>query len=348
MEAPPARIARNENVRQAGRSVLKIRGENDCGRGVEGTGFLYQPGRIMTNAHVVAGVDNPHVMVDGEEVDAKVVEYDPRQDIAVLAVDGLDLPYLRFDYTGESKQAAAVLGYPEDGPYDVQGARIRTQQRLRSPDIYGGGTVIRDVYSLRSLIRPGNSGGPLVSTSGEVLGMIFAASVTDKETGYALTARPAARSSAAEVDTGVCLSTSRQRSTGLGPPSRASHRARLAETRSATSAQQRLLGLLGLLDGALRRADVLHPRVADEAEQRGDRGVDDPHDQEAPGEVEPGQVDEVGEGDRQHDHDEQQHEDRRCEQPRGEAAVLDAEGELGLREVDLVPDQLRRRRRAQT
>ncbi len=210
VDPPPGRIARNANVREAGRSVLKIRGENDCGRGVEGTGFLYQPGRLLTNAHVVAGVDKPQVIVDGDEVDATVVEYDPRQDIAVLAVEGLDRPYLRFDFEGEKAQSAAVLGYPEDGPYNVQGARIRTQQRLRSPDIYGGGTVIRDVYSLRALIRPGNSGGPLVSTSGEVLGMIFAASVTDRETGYALTSDQL-RESAAEgrvrnksVNTGPC------------------------------------------------------------------------------------------------------------------------------------------------
>jgi S1-C subfamily serine protease len=138
------------------------------------------------------------------------VEYDPQQDIAVLSVDGLDLPYLRFDFEAESKQPAAVLGYPEDGPYDVQGARIRMQQRLRSPNIYGTGTVIRDVYSLRALIRPGNSGGPLVSTTGEVLGMIFAASVTDEDTGYALTAGQL-RESAVEgsttdgaADTGSC------------------------------------------------------------------------------------------------------------------------------------------------
>ncbi len=207
---PPAAIARNANVEAAARSVVKIRGENNCGRGVEGSGFVYQPDRILTNAHVVAGVDDPRVLVDGNEREARVVEYNPKQDIAVLAVDGLNLPYLRFDFTAESKQAAAVLGYPEDGPYDVQGARIRNSQRLRSPDIYGRGTVIREVYSVRALIRPGNSGGPLVSTAGEVLGMVFAASVTDKETGYALTAdqlkaaAAAGSSRSSEVGTGAC------------------------------------------------------------------------------------------------------------------------------------------------
>jgi S1-C subfamily serine protease len=210
VKPPPKRIAGNVNIQDAKLSVLKIRGENSCGRGVEGSGFVYQPNRILTNAHVVAGVDNPHVIVEDDEVDARVVEYNPRLDIAVLAVDDLRLPYLRFDFEGDAQQPAAVLGYPEDGPYNVQGARIRSSQRLRSPDIYGRGTVIREVYSLRALIRPGNSGGPLVSTSGDVLGMIFAASVTDKDTGYALTAdqlkdsAAEGASRAGKVDTGPC------------------------------------------------------------------------------------------------------------------------------------------------
>lgn len=130
--ASPPRIAKNANVIRAGKSVLKVRGENVCGRGVEGSGFLFQPDRLMTNAHVVAGVRDPQVIVDGDEVDAKVVYYDPKRDIAVLSVPGLDLPYLRFDLDGEAGAAGAVLGFPEDGPYDVQAARIRSVQRLRS------------------------------------------------------------------------------------------------------------------------------------------------------------------------------------------------------------------------
>lgn len=207
---PPAGIARDPEVRAARGSVLKIRGENACGRGVEGTGFVYSPGRIMTNAHVVAGVDEPNVLVGQEEVDARVVLYNPDLDVAVLAVDGLDRPFLRFDKSGEARQSAAVLGYPNDGPYDVQAARIRGEQRLRSPDIYGRGTVLREVFSLRSLVRPGNSGGPLLSEDGDVLGVIFAASVTDRDTGYALTAEQVSASAARgltgddEVSTGDC------------------------------------------------------------------------------------------------------------------------------------------------
>lgn len=207
---PPARIARDPEVRAAQRSVLKIRGENSCGRGVEGTGFLYSPNRIMTNAHVVAGVGEPDILVDDVEVPARVVLYDPDLDVAVLAVEDLGRPFLRFDRTGESRQSAAVLGYPNDGPYDVQAARIRGEQRLRSPDIYGRGTVVREVFSLRSLVRPGNSGGPLLSADGDVLGVIFAASVTDRNTGYALTADQVSEragqgiTNSAAVGTGDC------------------------------------------------------------------------------------------------------------------------------------------------
>jgi len=207
---PSDKVARDPEVRAARASVLKIRGENECGRGVEGTGFVYSPGRVMTNAHVVAGVDEPNVLVNDQEVPARVVHYDSDLDVAVLAVQGLGRPFLRFDKTGEAQDDAAVLGYPNDGPYNVQAARIRGEQRLRSPDIYGGGSVVREVFSLRSLVRPGNSGGPLLSVDGDVLGVIFAASVSDRDTGYALTADQVSRSAAAgltndaEVDTGDC------------------------------------------------------------------------------------------------------------------------------------------------
>lgn len=189
---PPTGIGRDPDVVAAGRSVLKIRGDNRCGRGVAGTGFLYSANRMMTNAHVVAGVDRPRVVVDGDEVEAEVVHYDPDLDVAVLEVPELGRPALQFDRDGQAKTPGAVLGFPEDGPYDAQSARIRSEQRLRSPDIYGDGTVVRDVFAVRSLIRPGNSGGPMVSRSGEVLGVVFAASVTDESTGYLLTAEQVA------------------------------------------------------------------------------------------------------------------------------------------------------------
>ncbi|MBB3042557.1 MarP family serine protease [Nocardioides sp. LMS-CY] len=206
----PRRLLQDPDVERAAVSVAKIRGTNDCGRGVEGSGFLYAQNRLMTNAHVVAGVDEPEVVVGDTTLPASVVYYNPDVDVAVLAYDSGDTDLLEFDQSAGAGDGVAVLGYPEDGPYDVQPARIRSQQRLRSPDIYGRGTVIRDVYSLRGLIRPGNSGGPIVSSRGDVVGVVFAASVNDHDTGYALTAEQVAEAAGAGlrssdvVDTGDC------------------------------------------------------------------------------------------------------------------------------------------------
>src|SRR5689334_10439278 len=205
----PGNVVHDPEVERAELSVFKIRGNNSCGDGIEGSGFLYSPHRMMTNAHVVAGVRDPKVRVGTRNVAAKVVYYNPEIDVAVLAVD-IDGPVIHFDDAGKAKQAAVVLGYPNDGPFDAQPARIRAEQRLRSPDIYGRGTVTREVFSLRGLVRPGNSGGPLVSMDGRVLGGIFAASVSDKDTGYALTANQvsiaAGRgiSASGRVSTGKC------------------------------------------------------------------------------------------------------------------------------------------------
>ena len=205
------RMLTDPDVMAAETSVVKVRGANGCGSGVEGTGFFYAPGRLMTNAHVVAGVTRPEVEVGGSSVVASVVLYDADLDIAVLSVPDVGVPQLAFDTEADPRDPIAVLGYPEDGPYDVQSGRIRAEQRLRSPDIYGDGTVIRQVYSLRALIRPGNSGGPIVTSAGEVAGLVFAASVSDRDTGYALTASQVAESAAAgvtresPVDTGTCV-----------------------------------------------------------------------------------------------------------------------------------------------
>ncbi len=206
----PQRLLQDPDVVNDQASVLKVRGTNDCGRGVEGSGFVYAANRLMTNAHVVAGVDDPQVYIGDSAVAATVVYYNPDVDVAVLAFDSGDTPQLDFDREAAARDGVAILGYPEDGPYDVQPGRIRAEQRLRSPNIYGDGTVIREVYSLRGLVRPGNSGGPIVSSAGEVVGVVFAASVTDRDTGYALTAEQVSRSATVgltnsnSVSTGGC------------------------------------------------------------------------------------------------------------------------------------------------
>jgi S1-C subfamily serine protease len=185
------RMLRDPDVTRAGSSVLKVRGTNSCGRGIEGSGFVFAEDRLMTNAHVVAGVDDPQVVVGDDTMDATVVFYDSDLDVAVLKFDSGAIPVLPFSTVEEPaapKDSIAILGYPQDGPFDIESGRIRAMQTLRSPDIYGDGAVIRDVFSLRGLVRPGNSGGPIVDSAGEVVGVVFAASVTDDDTGYALTA----------------------------------------------------------------------------------------------------------------------------------------------------------------
>lgn len=209
--APTPAIASRPGVLAAAGSVVKILGAAEsCSRSIEGSGFVYAPARVMTNAHVVAGVDRPVVRIDDTDYAAQVYYYDPDTDVAVLSVPDLDAPALDFDRTARSRDMAAVLGYPENGPYDVQPARIREVRTLRSPNIYGDDTVFREAYSLYARVRPGNSGGPLVDTGGDVIGVLFAASVTDANTGYALTvdqvddAAQAGLAADAAVDTGAC------------------------------------------------------------------------------------------------------------------------------------------------
>lgn len=203
----PDRLRNDPQVLATEGSVLKIRGANDCGRGVEGTGFVFAPDRVMTNAHVVAGVDDPEVQIGGDTELARVVLYDPDLDVAVLAVDTGDAPILQFDESVQPEDPVAIVGYPQDGPFDVQPGRIRDNPTLRSPDIYGSGTVLRDVFALRGLVRPGNSGGPIITPAGDVAGVVFAASVEDADTGYALTAAQVADSAAEGRDTEAEVST---------------------------------------------------------------------------------------------------------------------------------------------
>ena len=186
---PNEQILKRSVVQRTEPSVVKVLGEaEECSRGVEGSAFVYAPERVMTNAHVVAGVDDPTVIADNERYEATTVVYDEDLDIAILAVDGLDARPLDFDLDGGAGSNAVVMGYPGNGPFDARAARIRAEQALQSPNIYDEGLVRREVFSIRGLVRSGNSGGPLVSPAGDVYGVVFAASISDDNTGYVLTA----------------------------------------------------------------------------------------------------------------------------------------------------------------
>lgn len=210
--APPdPAVAQSAGVVSSRASIIKLRGiAPSCSRQVEGSGFVYAPQRVMTNAHVVAGVPSPRVVLGATQLPARVVLFDPDRDVAVLSVPGLDRPALDFSAPAAPGANAVVAGYPEDGPFSAVAARVRDRQFARGPDIYSQGTVTRDIYAVRAKVLPGNSGGPLLAANGRVYGVVFAAATDDADTGYALTAgevsadASAGLRAGAEVGTGGC------------------------------------------------------------------------------------------------------------------------------------------------
>ncbi|THA62349.1 MarP family serine protease [Streptomyces sp. A0958] len=194
VRAPDPALVGSPVAARAKQSIVKVVGTApSCGKVLEGTGFVFSDRRVMTNAHVVGGVDEPTVQIGGQGrlYDAKVVLYDWRRDIAVLDVPDLDVKPLQFattDNDAETGDSAIVAGFPENGSYDVRSARVRARIDASGPDIYHRGTVRRDVYSLYTTVRQGNSGGPLLTPEGKVYGVVFAKSLDDPDTGYALTA----------------------------------------------------------------------------------------------------------------------------------------------------------------
>ncbi|MDF5754858.1 MarP family serine protease [Spongiactinospora sp. TRM90649] len=189
---PDAGILKGAALRRAREGIVKIQGTApSCRKSIEGTGFVYANDRIMTNAHVVAGVTEQLRVTDhtGSTHAARVVLYNPDRDIAVLYVPGLDLPVLRFDGKAEKGDEAIIAGYPRGRPFTPVAARIRVKQHAEGYEIYHRKKVIREVYSIRGVVQPGNSGGPLLTPEGRVFGVIFAAATDEDETGYVLTAR---------------------------------------------------------------------------------------------------------------------------------------------------------------
>ncbi|MET8555990.1 MarP family serine protease [Streptomyces sp. NPDC004959] len=192
VDPPDAALANSQVARTAKQSIVKVVGTaSGCGKVLEGSGFVFAKDRVMTNAHVVGGVGEPTVQIGGQgrRYDGTVVLYDWKRDIAVLDVPGLPAPSLRFtNGDAEPGDDAIVAGFPENGDYDVRPARVRSRITPTGPDIYHRGSVSRDVYSLYATVRQGNSGGPLLTTDGRVYGVVFAKSLDDPDTGYALTA----------------------------------------------------------------------------------------------------------------------------------------------------------------
>lgn len=174
---------------RAAQSVARISGTAyACGITASGTGFVLADDRVVTNAHVVAGVDVPLVELPGQAArEGRVVYFDPNDDLAVIAVDGLDATPLTIVPTLGVGAAAVVQGYPYGGPFTSGSAQVLSVGTVPVPDIYGTATAPRDIYALGGIVRPGNSGGPLLTPSGEVAGVVFARSEDDENVGYAMT-----------------------------------------------------------------------------------------------------------------------------------------------------------------
>ena len=210
--APDQALLSSPVVRSVSGSVVQISGvAASCSRQIDGSGFVYAPQRVMTNAHVLAGVTDPVVSAEGEEYDAVPVYVDEETDVAVLAVPGLPQVPLTFSpEPAESGDDAIIMGYPGGGGLFVGPARVRQRTDISGPDFRNEETVVRDVYALRGEVRAGNSGGPLFDPEGQVLGVVFASAIDDPLTGYALTyeevedAAVTGAASSAPVPTGAC------------------------------------------------------------------------------------------------------------------------------------------------
>jgi S1-C subfamily serine protease len=207
--APPtARIAGDPDVQHAAASVVKVLG-TACGAGIEGSGWVVKPGMVVTNAHVVAGEQDTHVLLRGQGpgLPAEVVRFDPHDDVAILRVSGLSAPALPIASDPPSGTAGAILGFPLDGPYDVRAGRLGVTRDVISQDAYGHGPVRRSISALRGRVRPGNSGGPMVDARGRVIATIFAATTSGPRGGYGVPnaqVRAALARAGGPVATGPC------------------------------------------------------------------------------------------------------------------------------------------------
>lgn len=187
--AVPNASADTPGLNRAAESVLKIAGTAfECGQNQTGTGFVISPGRVVTNAHVVAGVSQPVVEVPGGgAMPGRVVYFDTRHDLAVLAVDGLPAAPLALSPDLPNGSPAAFAGYPHGGPFQSKPATVQDITTVLVPDIYGNSPAPEEIYRLAGDVQPGNSGGPLLTTDGLVAGVIFAKATSDTAMGFAIT-----------------------------------------------------------------------------------------------------------------------------------------------------------------
>jgi len=184
VDPPDASILRAAPVRAARTSVVRISGYA-CGLGVEGSGWIVGPGLVVTNAHVVAGIDRPEVdRRDGNGVEARVVSFDADNDVAILRVPALEGRPLEFA-DPERGEPAALLGFPGNGPFRATPVRMGRAAKIGVRDAYGRFRLGRTVVALRGNVEAGNSGGPVVNSDGMVIATIFGAREGSND-GYAV------------------------------------------------------------------------------------------------------------------------------------------------------------------
>lgn len=188
VDIPPVDLADPELARAAA-SVARVSGTAfSCGRSSTGTGFVVAEDRIVTNAHVVAGVERPLVELPGVAGrEGRVVYFDPIDDLAVIAVDDLGVAPLPFAATLAPGSPAVVQGYPMGGPFAMSAAGVLSTGTVPIPDAYDESVALREIYALQAGVRPGNSGGPLLTEDGAVAGVVFARADDDSDRGYAMT-----------------------------------------------------------------------------------------------------------------------------------------------------------------
>jgi S1-C subfamily serine protease len=187
--APPTGPTDTGALQRSAQSVVKINGTAyACGQNQSGSGFVVSPGRVVTNAHVIAGVSQPVVEApNGQALEASVVYFDPEKDLAVLAVPGLQVAPLSMGSDLGIGADAVVDGYPFGGPFTTGPAKVLAVTRSSVDDIYDRQKTVREIYSLNANVQPGNSGGPLVATDGRIAGIVFARSADQANLGYAMT-----------------------------------------------------------------------------------------------------------------------------------------------------------------
>jgi S1-C subfamily serine protease len=210
-------VAIPEIVTKSVASTVRIDGiAESCSAAMVGTGFIVSPERVITNAHVVAGVKEPVITLFNSQTQlgGRVIAIDRKKDIAIIFVPGLTGEKLTFIGPVTPNEIGFVVGYPNGGNLRTMPVSVTSEFESIGTDIDGNGETRREVIVFGGDVKPGNSGGPLLNDQGQVLGVVFAADAENKNTGYALAPSEVAKlvsetsSVMQAIETGECAKAS--------------------------------------------------------------------------------------------------------------------------------------------